>query len=93
MAQLVTIKELEEKYGWGFVVFKNVSDLSSFPTEGEYVFHSQKKSECWSWVDDTNSGHIGIYPFGTNPKYSNMAPALSTLFVVNEDPEDYSKEK
>ena len=93
MAQIVTIKELEEKYGWGFVVFKNVSYPSCLPTEGEYVFHSQKKSECWNYVDDTNSEHMGIFPFGTNPKYTNTAPALSSLFVVNEAPEEYSKEK
>lgn len=90
MGEIVTIKELEEKYGWGFVVFKNLpANSSSFPSEGEYVFHSQKKSDCWNLIDDTNSQQMGVFPFGTNPKYINTAPSLSALFVVKEDPEKY----
>jgi hypothetical protein len=92
MAQIVTIKELEEKYGWGFVVFKNLPvNNSSFPSEGEYVFHSQTKSDCWDLVDDTNSQQMGIFPFGTNPEFANVYPMLSPLFVVREDSVEYKK--
>lgn len=80
MADIVTIKELEEKYGWGFVVFKNLSfHDASFPSEGEYVYHSQKKTECWELIDDTNSQHMGIFPFGANPEFANSPISLSSL--------------
>lgn len=82
MAEIVTIKELEEKYGRGFVVFKNMPPhYSSIPADGEYVFHSQTKSDCWALIDDTNSERMGIFPFGANTDYST-GYRVSSLYTM-----------
>lgn len=91
MTQIITLKELEEKYEWGFVVFKNLQDYFDFPSEGEYVFHSQNKRECWDLLDNTNSQRMGVFPFGKNPKYADTYAFLSPFTLVREDSVDYKK--
>lgn len=92
MAEVVTLKEMEEKYGWGFVVFKNVPrDNSDYLFEGEYAFHSQDKRQCWDLIDDTNSQGMRIFPFGVNPKYAGAYAFLSPFTLVREEPVEYKK--
>lgn len=90
MADIVTLKELEEKYGWGWVVLKNPqSDDWSTPQRGEYIFHSQTKEECLKKVDELPNIPLAFLFFGKHPNEKHSYPSLSFLSMVNEDPEKY----
>ena len=93
MAEIVTLKELEEKYGWGFVVLKNpiIPEGYAYITGGEYFYHSQDKKDCWEKMKDIHEEVAGVIAFGNNPKYENIYPSLSLLTVVNEPPTEYKK--
>ncbi|MBP6731246.1 MAG: hypothetical protein KA149_04260, partial [Chitinophagales bacterium] len=90
MAQIVTIKELEEKYGWGWVILKNPqSDDWATPQRGEYIFHSQNRTECHAKVDELPDVPLAFMFFGKHPEQKNKYPSLSFLTIANEDPTDY----
>ncbi|HLP52259.1 MAG TPA: hypothetical protein VK154_15325 [Chitinophagales bacterium] len=94
MADIVTLKELEAKYGWGFVLLRNpiIPEGYAYITAGEYLFHSQSKNECWDKFDDYDTeDELGIMPFGVNPKYENSHASVSVLSVVNEPIPPYKK--
>lgn len=90
MVQLVTIKELEEKYGWGWVILQNPSnDDWATPQRGEYIFHSQNKDECLKKADELPDVPLAFLFFGKHPNEIGAYPSLSFLSAVNEDPEKY----
>ena len=86
MAQIVTIKELEEKYEWGWVILQNpiTPEGYAYVTEGEYVFHSRLRKDCHDELMKMNNDNMGIISFGKNPKYANSYPSLSLVSVVKE---------
>ena len=90
MAEIVTIKELEEKYGWGWVILQNPqNDDWATPQRGEYIFHSQNKKECLDKVDELPDVPLAFIFFGQHPQQKNSYPSLSFVGIVNEDPADY----
>ncbi len=92
MAQLVTIKELEEKYGWGWVILQNPSnDDWATPQRGEYIFHSQNKDECLKKADELPDVPLAFLFFGITkeaiPAYRTSSLFYTYQFInsTNED--------
>jgi hypothetical protein len=86
MAEIVTLKELEEKYGWGWVILRDplIPEGHSMISQGEYVFHSRSRKDCHDVLMKTNEDNLGIISFGKNPAYANTSPSLSMVSIVKE---------
>lgn len=83
MGEIVTIKDLEEKYGWGNALLRNMEhDEMDVFQKGEFLFYSKSRNECHLKALEFDGSHMGVVFFGKNPLWDTHFPMLNDFLLA-----------